>query len=818
MRVGFFVENKGHKDVNLNTINIGNPGIGGSEYQSYILAYYLTEFYNDIESFLFTTNKVQLNKDRITNTIVENILDAVTESKKSKIDILIINKHANVGVCDLQILCDLIDENEIKTITVGHNFYSKKECDLISKCKYIIKNVYVSRQQYYLYYEHPITIKSTHIYAFLPLNDIKLRNPIIDQNVTYTGSLTSTKGFHVLARSWKKILSKCPDANLYVIGSGKLYSRDAKLGQYNIAEKTYENTFIKYLLDKNGKILKSVHFLGLISRDEIAEIYNKTSVGIVNPSGISECCPISSIEYQAVGIPVVSKRYGGLLDTIKHKKTGFLFKTERKLVQNVVKLLTNSELNEQFGNQGNKFSRKYFSEKINVPKWHLLLNNVYFNIPNQPLPNIFIRFLLKKYFKIKHNRPNLVRGESLFMPFNNYEKLVNRHFKIVQFRTHLKMFLFALISRLKLFAFEKFKGISASDACTEEIEVFKKSIFRMPLLKDTLEKENEFFKEYQIEVPSFKVRVFKNAYFFIDKEEIFSANREVVIDYTSQKINRLLGKLKITVFKKKSIKINKSVAHLSLSGLENNYCHFLTECLGRLYLIKKSGIMPDLYVISNNLPFQKEMLELLGISFDRLIIADSKTLIQADRLIVADFINNWEPVFFRNHLSYQKQWLPDWIANLYKDKIVHQKNNNILSSYIYISRSKANYRKIENENDVVKIFKKYNFQVYFLEDLRVIDQIKLFNNAKIIAGLHGSGFTNMKFSNPGTIIFEFYTRFYHDSSLRVQAHALKMKYYYLIGDTVTDQNVHPQKENVSINLETLDKSLVKIFKENKEIL
>jgi glycosyltransferase involved in cell wall biosynthesis len=818
MRVGFFIENKGHKDINLNTINSGNPGIGGSEYQSYILASYLTDFYPEIDCVLFTTNKTILDKSKIKNVIVENILDTIIECKTNEIDILIFNKHANVGICDLELLCNLIDEQKIKTITVGHNFYSKKECDLISKCKFIIKNVYVSRQQYYLYYDHEITLKSTYVYAFIPFNDFNIRNLTLDKNVTYTGSLTSTKGFHVLARNWKNILKKCPDANLFVIGSGKLYSRNTKLGQYNIAEKSYENLFIKYLLDNNGNLLKSVHFLGLLTRDEITEIYKKTLVGIINPSGISECCPVTSVEYQALGVPVVSKKYGGLLDTIMHKKTGLLFKSERIFVQNVVKLLKNYELNKKLGNHGYFFSRKYFSEKVNVPKWHVILNNTYLNTPNPPLPNNLIRLALKIYYKIKFDRPKLVRGESLLMPFNNYEKIVKRHFEIIEIRTKLKLVLLAFISRIKILSFEKFKGISASNACIEEIEIFNKSVFQMPLLKDTLENENTFFKEYQIDVPSFKVRVFKNAYFFLNQEEIFSANREVVLDYTSQKVNRFLGKLKITVFNKKPIKINETVAHLSLSGLENNYCHFLTECLARLYLIEKSGLKPDLYVISHNLPFQKEILDLIGIGSDKLILKDTNTLIKADKLIVADFINNWEPVFFRNHLSYQKQWLPDWIAKLYREKIEYQNSNKILPNYIYISREKANYRKIKNETDVVKIFKKFNFEVYYLEDLKIIDQIRLFNNAKFIAGLHGSGFTNMKFSNEGTIIFELYTKFYHDSSLRVQAHTLKMKYYYLIGDSVIDQNVHPQKEDTFINLESLEISLVKIFKENKEIL
>ena len=93
-----------------------------------------------------------------------------------------------------------------------------------------------------------------------------------------------------------------------------------------------------------------------------------------------------------------------------------------------------------------------------------------------------------------------------------------------------------------------------------------------------------------------------------------------------------------------------------------------------------------------------------------------------------------------------------------------------------------------------------------------------FKNAKIIAGIHGSGFSNMKFSDSETLIFELYTEFYHDASLRVQAHALGMRYYYLIGTTLVENKIHPQKENVFINLSELKISLDNIFIENNFLL
>lgn len=95
------------------------------------------------------------------------------------------------------------------------------------------------------------------------------------------------------------------------------------------------------------------------------------------------------------------------------------------------------------------------------------------------------------------------------------------------------------------------------------------------------------------------------------------------------------------------------------------------------------------------------------------------------------------------------------------------------------------------------------------------DQIKLFNNAQIISGINGAGFSNMFFSNTNTIIFELYPEFYHDSTYRILAHCLNLKHYYLVGQNSQKDNVHPQKENVFINLKSVEISLSKIISENK---
>lgn len=63
-------------------------------------------------------------------------------------------------------------------------------------------------------------------------------------------------------------IKKVPQAQLYVIGGGNLYNRNAVMGKYGIATQEYENEFMPYITDDDGKILPSVHFCGILGKEK----------------------------------------------------------------------------------------------------------------------------------------------------------------------------------------------------------------------------------------------------------------------------------------------------------------------------------------------------------------------------------------------------------------------------------------------------------------------------------------------------------------------------------------------------------------------
>lgn len=72
----------------------------------------------------------------------------------------------------------------------------------------------------------------------------------------------------------------------------------------------------------------------------------------------------------------------------------------------------------------------------------------------------------------------------------------------------------------------------------------------------------------------------------------------------------------------------------------------------------------------------------------------------------------------------------------------NQKKNEIF----YISRSNSR-RSLKNEVELEKLFKKLGISVVHAEEIDLLDQIRLFSNAKLIIGAHGAGLVHAIWAN-----------------------------------------------------------------------
>lgn len=191
-----------------------------------------------------------------------------------------------------------------------------------------------------------------------------------------------------------------------------------------------------------------------------------------------------------------------------------------------------------------------------------------------------------------------------------------------------------------------------------------------------------------------------------------------------------------------------SLVVISSPGQENWY-HWLFQVLPRIKILIDSGLDYDKIYI-NNLKFdwQKESLsivmKLFGLAEDRLFLTKGDSIVQASTLIVPSvaFAPSKSPYF------------PLWLKNFIQSTFLVKKDQSHYPERIYISRSKANTRRIINEEALIQALKQENFVVLNLEELPINQQAAFFYHAKIVMGPHGSGFSNLIFSNPKTSVVE----------------------------------------------------------------
>lgn len=257
------------------------------------------------------------------------------------------------------------------------DYYAQKDC--------IERIVFVGRETADLYRDHLGFKKCTYIYNSVNFEGLRERvasHPFSERKhiVTYIGNLVPFKGFHLLAEAWPTVLKAVPDAELFVIGSGKLYESNAKLGRFGLAEERYETSFMEPLIDGNGSILPSVHFMGKMGADKF-DILLRTKVGVPNPSGITETFCLSAVEMQASGARVATINYPGFMDTVKN---GILYSRRNQLAESVISLLLRDDT---VYDDAIAFFETNFSYEAVISRWESLLigkgdNELFTSIPN----------------------------------------------------------------------------------------------------------------------------------------------------------------------------------------------------------------------------------------------------------------------------------------------------------------------------------------------------------------------------------------------------------------------------------------------------
>jgi capsular polysaccharide biosynthesis protein len=241
---------------------------------------------------------------------------------------------------------------------------------------------------------------------------------------------------------------------------------------------------------------------------------------------------------------------------------------------------------------------------------------------------------------------------------------------------------------------------------------------------------------------------------------------------------------------------------ISLHGYYwNGYYHWMSEILTRLYVIKDKYKNIPIVLPELKMAYQKETIA--SFQLDNIIYLKENEYVQPKQLHSVGYI------------APPGNYHSDVIKGLAKHLIQHFCNEtNSTASKIYISRKKANKRKIVNETEVEILLSEFGYDIYCMEDFNTKEQINICHNAKIIVSLHGAGLTNIMFMPEGSTVFEL--KFDGDiltNCYFTLASELNHYYYYQLCQ-IDDNSKSSHDGNIMVNLELFKKNLELIESSN----
>ena len=413
MRVGFWLDNRSVRNVDLRRPQEGNPGMGASVYLHTAIPYALQRRYPELDRPIILAPHTQNLPEELETHQAGSVTAAAAKARDLGLDFFVFRTRQREEEGILSVLDDLGQP----AVGVAHLTPWPAHIRAMARCQHLRALVCVGREQYDSLQDSPVCRKLTWIDNGVFMESFAAQPPDKDEGlVIYLGSLVPQKGFHVLARAWPRVLQRVPAARLMVIGTSRVYNEEAELGPWGVASQSYERDFIiPALAGQDGRPHPSVTFLGKLGVEK-NQVMGRALVGVVNPTGSTETSCVAAMEIQACGTAVVSGAYHALLDTVVHGTTGLLGRSEKDLARNISDLLLDPQRAVRMGLHGREHVAARFDFPVISGRWMRLFNTL---SEGSSLPYSFPAKNLLRHAKLLRvaNRPfQLLFGQRVAWP------------------------------------------------------------------------------------------------------------------------------------------------------------------------------------------------------------------------------------------------------------------------------------------------------------------------------------------------------------------------------------------------------------------
>jgi glycosyltransferase involved in cell wall biosynthesis len=379
-RIAFYLNTGDVDQADLRDVDAGNPGTGGTEYQFLLIAKYLSRSM----AVHFYATRVGAFPEGVTYHPVRDFADADRQFQANGEKRVILRESevlANVAV---------LRASPLEFLVWAHNYSNAKTLKACCNLANVVRYLCVSREQYEQLRDERIFGKCAQVNAAAVADaHAYLGDPGRSGGnaVFYMGSIVPQKGFHVLARQWQEIRRAVPDATLHVVGSGQLYDRSVRMGPLGIASAAYESLFARHIT-RDGELREDVIFHGIVSAADKNPLLRTARVAVVNPTGVGETFCSAALEFELLGVPVITRNFGGPRNVVVNGVTGILLDREGDLAQAVVRLLRDDQLRASMAERAVAHARGHFDIQVVIRAWERLLEDLERGVP--PVPDFTV--------------------------------------------------------------------------------------------------------------------------------------------------------------------------------------------------------------------------------------------------------------------------------------------------------------------------------------------------------------------------------------------------------------------------------------------
>lgn len=187
------------------------------------------------------------------------------------------------------------------------------------------------------------------------------------RRLVFVNRISPEKGVHILIEAFARVVERCPDVELDLVGDEGVVPYDMLVGLSNDEcirdlRRFYDGSYLeatKSLL--TDRTAPRVVFSGWLDRRRVAEHYRTADVYV--SASLYEAFGMGVVEAMAAGLPVVATRVGGMVESVEEGATGVLVERNNPhaLAEGILRLLEDDSLRRRMGAEARRHAVESFS-------------------------------------------------------------------------------------------------------------------------------------------------------------------------------------------------------------------------------------------------------------------------------------------------------------------------------------------------------------------------------------------------------------------------------------------------------------------------